>query len=139
MKTLVIQLFRKYPQTLYSDNFTPNSFESHNASLAEDQLRKIDLLPKLSNKLFLTPELALIFTSNEDELRKSLGIMTRILDGHGLETDSGAQGHKRYGNTFFVWIGAAVDVPYRVWKLLGTLGHKIYFYRPTIPESQYTN
>ena len=23
---------------------------------------------------------------------------------------------------------------YRVWKLLGTLGHKIYFYRPIIPE-----
>ena len=134
MKTLVIQLFRKYPYSIYSDSFTPNSFESHNASLSEEQLQKIDLLPKLNNRVFLTPELAPIFTTNEDELRKSLGIMTRILDGHGLETDSGAQGHRRYGNTFFVWIGAAVDLPYHVWKLLGTLGHKIYFVRPIIPE-----
>ena len=35
MKTLVIQLFRKYPFSMYSDNFTPNSFESHNAVLSE--------------------------------------------------------------------------------------------------------
>lgn len=134
MKTLVIQLFRKYPQSLYTDNFTPASFVSHNASLNEEQLRKVDLLPKLSNKLFLTPELAPIFTANEDELRKSLGIITRLLDGHGLETDSGAQGHRRYGKTFFVWIGAAVEIPFRIWQLLGTLGHKIYFYRPVLPQ-----
>jgi hypothetical protein len=134
MKTLVVQLFRKYPRSFYSDNFTPNSFESHNASLSEEQLQKIDLLPKLRSKLFLTPELAPIFTTNEDELRKSLGIITRILDGHGLETDSGSQGHRKYGNTFFVWIGAAVEIPYRVWQLLGTLGHKNYFFRPIIPE-----
>ena len=96
------------------------------------QLRKIDLLPKLQNRLFLTPELAPVFTANEDELRKSLGIITRILDGHGLETDSGAQGHRKYGKTFFVWIGAGVEIPFRVWQLLGTLGHKIYFLRPAI-------
>ena len=134
MKTLVIQLFRKYPHSLYSDNFTPNAFQSHNAALNEEQLRKNDLLPRLHNRLFLTPELAPVFTANEDELRKSLGIITRVLDGHGLETDSGAQGHRRYGNTFFVWVGAAVEIPYRVWTLLGTLGHKIYFFRPDIPE-----
>jgi hypothetical protein len=134
MKTLVIQLFRKYPFTIYSDSFTPNSFESHNAVLSEKELRKIDLLPKLQNRLFLTPELAPVFTANEDELRKSLGIITRILDGHGLETDSGAQGHRKYGKTFFVWIGAGVEIPFRVWQLLGTLGHKIYFLRPAIPE-----
>ena len=134
MKTLVIQLFRKYPYSIYSDSFTPNSFESHNAVLSEKELRRIDLLPRLKNKLFLTPELAPVFTANEDELRKSLGIITRILDGHGLETDSGAQGHRKYGKTFFVWIGAGVEIPFRVWQLLGTLGHKIYFLRPVIPE-----
>ena len=63
-----------------------------------------------------------------------MGIITRLLDGHGLETDSGAQGHRRYGKTFFVWIGAAVEIPFRVWQLLGTLGHKIYFFRPVLPE-----
>jgi len=76
----------------------------------------------------------LLFTTNKDELRKSLGIITRILDGHGLETDSGAQGHRRYGNINFVWIGASVEIPYRVWRLLGTLGHKMYIFRPLIHD-----
>ena len=56
------------------------------------------------------------------------------MDGHGLETDSGAQGHRKYGKTFFVWIGAGVEIPFRVWQLLGTVGHKIYFLRPVIAE-----
>ena len=43
---------------------------------------------------------------------------------------SGAQGHRKYSNTFFAWIGAAVEIPPRVWKLLGSLGHKLYFFRP---------
>ncbi len=51
------------------------------------------------------------------------------MDGHGLENDSGAHGHRKYGDTMFVWIGAAVEIPPRVWKILGTLGHKIYFLR----------
>ena len=29
----------------------------------------------------------------------------------------------------FAWIGAAVDVPYIVYKVLGTLGQKLYFFR----------
>src|SRR4051812_4478604 len=29
----------------------------------------------------------------------------------------------------FVWIGAAVEIPRKVHKLLGTLGPKLYFYR----------
>jgi hypothetical protein len=34
----------------------------------------------------------------------------------------------------FVWIGAAVEIPFRVWKVLGSLGHKIYFLRPQLSE-----
>jgi hypothetical protein len=29
----------------------------------------------------------------------------------------------------FVWVGAAVDIPHRVHKLLATLGPKLYFFR----------
>jgi hypothetical protein len=134
MKTMIIQLFRKYPTSFYSDSFTPNSLISHNSSLTEEQLQQIDMLPKMKDKVFLTPELAPIFTSKEDELQRVLGMITRILDGHGFENDSGAHGHRRYGNTMFVWIGAAVEIPHKVWKILGTLGHKIYFFRPEIPE-----
>ena len=95
MKTMIIQLFRKYPGSFYSDNFTANSLVSHNSALTEEQLQQIDMLPKMKDKLILTPELAPIFTSKEDDLQKILGIITRILDGHGFESDSGAQGHRR--------------------------------------------
>jgi hypothetical protein len=134
MKTMVIQLFRKYPASFYSDNFTANSLVSHNSAFTEEQLQKVDMLPKMKDKLVLTPELAPIFTSKEDDLQKILGIITRILDGHGFESDSGAQGHRHYGDTMFVWIGAAVEIPFRVWKVLGSLGHKIYFLRPQLSE-----
>ena len=134
MKTMIIQLFRKYPDSFYSDNFTANCLVSHNSALTEEQLQHVDMLPKLKDKLVLTPELAPIFTSKEDDLQKILGIITRILDGHGYESDSGAQGHRHYGDTMFVWIGAAVEIPFRVWKVLGSLGHKIYFLRPQLSE-----
>ena len=59
-----------------------------------------------------------------------LGILTRILDGHGYESDTGAHGHRGYNEQMmFVWAGAAVDIPYKVHKYLGTLGPKLYFLR----------
>jgi len=134
LKTMVIQLFRKYPSTFYTDSFTSSSLVSHNASMSEEQLQKIDMLPKMKNKLVLTPELAPLITGNEDELQKVLGIITRVLDGHGLENDSGAHGHRKYSDTMFVWLGAVVEIPPRVWKVLGSLGHKIYFLRPPLAK-----
>ncbi|HZD33831.1 MAG TPA: hypothetical protein VE130_01385, partial [Nitrososphaeraceae archaeon] len=134
MKTTIIQLFRKYLHSFYTDSFTPSSLISHNSSLTEEQLRKIDMIPKMKDKLFLSPELAPLFTAKQDDLQKVLGSLTRLLDGHGLENDSGAHGHRRYGDTMFVGIGAAVEIPPKVWKLIGTLGHKIYFLRPELKE-----
>jgi hypothetical protein len=132
MKTMVIHLFRKYPNSFYTDSFTPSSIVSHNSSLNEEELQKVDLLPKIKDRLVLTPELAPIVTAKDDELQKMMGIIIRLLDGHGLETDSGAHGHRKYGDTMFVWLGAIVEIQPRVWKLLGTLGNKIYFIRPAL-------
>jgi hypothetical protein len=134
MKTTIIQLFRKYLHSFYTDSFTPGSLISHNSTLNEEQLRKIDMIPKMKDKLFLTPELAPLFTAKEEDLQKVLGSLTRLLDGQGLENDSGVHGHRRYGDTMFVGIGAAVEIPPKVWKLLGTLGHKVYFIRPELKE-----
>ena len=66
-----------------------------------------------------------------------LGILTRILDGHGYESDTGAHGHKGYNEKImFSLIGAAVDIPWRVHKALGNLGAKLYFLR--LPKSDKT-
>ena len=46
-----------------------------------------------------------------------LGILTSVLDGHGYTSDTGAQGHRGYDeDIMFTWLGAAVDIPYKVHK-----------------------
>lgn len=128
LKTASLQMLRKTSDTVYSDNFTAKSFVSHNSGLKEEQLQKIDLLPRIKNKLFLAPEMASIFGKKDEELQEVLSIFTRIADGHGLESDSGACGHRGYPDAhMFAMIGVAVDIPRKVFKLLGYLGPKLYF------------
>jgi hypothetical protein len=138
LKTQGIELFRKWPCTYYTDNFSAKSFVSHNTSVTREQLKEIDLLPKIVNKMFLTPELAPTFASKDDDLIQILGIITRVLDGQGYFSNSGAQGGRGYkGQMMFVWIGAAVDIPRKVHKYLSTLGPKLYFLR--LPKEVYNN
>ena len=131
LKTVGIELFRKETDhTYYTDSFSAKSFVSHSMGVPKEQLQEIDMLPKIKNKCFLTPELAPTFAAKDDDLVQVLGIMTRILDGHGYESDTGAHGHRGYNEKMmFTWIGAAVDIPYKVHKLLTTLGPKLYFLR----------
>jgi hypothetical protein len=130
LKTVNIELFRKWPQTYYTDNFSARSFVSHSTAVPREQLEEIDMLPRIKGKLFLTPELAPTFAAKDDELIQVLGIVTRILDGHGYESDTGAHGHRGYNERMmFVWVGAAVDIPRKVYKHLATLGPKLYFLR----------
>jgi hypothetical protein len=129
-KTIVISVLRKWYCTFYTDNFTAKAFVSHSTAVSKDELKEIDMLPKIKNKLFLTPELSPTFTAKDDDLNQLLGIITRIADGQGLVTDSGAHGHRGYDeDIMFVWVGAAVDMPFKVYKLLGNLGAKLYFFR----------
>jgi hypothetical protein len=135
LKTVGIELLRKSPQTYYTDNFSAKSFVSHSTAVTREELGEIDMLPKIRNKLLLTPELAPTFAAKDDDLIQILGIMTRILDGHGYESDTGAHGHRGYSEKMmFLWIGAAVDIPYKVHRYLGTLGPKLYFLR--LPQSE---
>jgi hypothetical protein len=130
LKTVGIELFRKWHHTYYTDNFSAKAFVSHSTAVSKEELVEIDMLPKIKNKCFLTPELAPTFAAKDEDLVQILGIMTRILDGHGYESDTGAHGHRGYNEEMmFTWIGAAVDIPHKVHKLLGTLGPKLYFLR----------
>jgi hypothetical protein len=65
-----------------------------------------------------------------------LSILTSVLDGHGFESDTGAQGHRGYNeDIMFTWLGAVVDIPFRVHKQLSQLRAKLYFYR--LPKVQH--
>ena len=130
MKTVGIEMFRNSKNTFFTDNFSAKAFVSHSTAVKRQELEHIDLLPKIRNKLFLTPELSPTFTKKDDDLVEVLGIITRVLDGHGYESDTGAHGHRGYhGEYMFTWVGAAVDIPWKVHKYLGTLGPKLYFIR----------
>ncbi len=129
-KTLGIELFRNYKNVYYSDSFTPKAFVSHSTSVSKEALPEIDMLPKIKDKCFLAPELAPIFSKKDDEVTDLLGILTRILDGHGFESDSGAHGRRGYsGEYMFTMVGAAVNIPYRVYSRLSNLGPKLFFLR----------
>jgi hypothetical protein len=84
----------------------------------------------MKNNIFLTSELSPMFTTKEEDLTQLLGIITRIADGHGYSSDSGAHGHRGYDeDIMFTWAAAAVDIPFRVFKVLNNLGHRLYYYR----------
>ena len=130
LKSQIVELFRKWKNSYYTDNFSAKSFVSHYAGMKEEQLKKIDMLPKIKDKFFLCSELSPMFMKKEDELNEIIGIITRVLDGQGLVTNTGACGQRGYeGEYMFTWLGAAVDIPYRAHKLMGSIGPKLYFLR----------
>jgi hypothetical protein len=135
-KTQVISLLRHWAYAYYTDNFSAKSWITHTTTITKkEDLEAIDMLPMIKNKIFCTPEWAIIFTLREEDLRAILGIITRIADGQGLASNSGVYGRRAYeGIHMFSWIGAAVDVPHLVYKVLGTLGQKLYFFRLPFKE-----
>ena len=96
LKTVVIEALREWINVFYTDSFSAKAFVSHGTAVKKEVLEQIDLLPKIKNKLFLTPELSPTFSKKDDDLVEILGIMTRVLDGHGYESDTGAHGHRGY-------------------------------------------
>src|SRR5688500_8408669 len=41
LKSQIVELFRRWKSTYYTDNFTPRTFISHYAGIKEEQLKKI--------------------------------------------------------------------------------------------------
>lgn len=138
MKTVALDLLIDYPHTFTTDEFTPGAFVSHNSTKSEAQLQKGDMLPKMVNKLNIFPELAPLFTAKDEDLQKNFGKILRILDGKGFQSDSGAQGHRGYsGDMMLTILGAAVEIQYRVYRMFGNLGQKIYYLRlPRIEKTR---
>jgi polyhydroxyalkanoate synthesis regulator phasin/predicted transcriptional regulator len=130
-KSVIIDLLRKWPYVYCTDDFTPAAFVSHStAADSPEALERIDMIPKMKNRLFLTPELSPMFSKDEKDLAHQLGIITKVADGKGYSSDSGAHGHRGYDeDTMFTWVGAAVDIPYKVFKILHTMGPRLYFWR----------
>ena len=130
-KTITLNFFDRFEGITYAtDKFSPAAFVTHAANVKEENLEKIDLLPRIKNKVMLVRDMTTIFTQPDEKLKENLGIMTRVLDGEGLEIDSGSRGQRGYhGKHVFMLLGATTDgsLTERLWNLLGSLGSRIFF------------
>lgn len=54
LKTVAIQLLRSSRYAFYTDGFSPKAFVSHSTAVNRQELEKIDMLPKIKNKIACT-------------------------------------------------------------------------------------
>jgi hypothetical protein len=128
-KTLTLNfLDQKHWLFYWSDKFTPKSFVSHYAGVSPQSLSGVDLLPKIKHRVLVTPELAPLLRGRKDELTEAFAVITRVLDGQGLMTDSGVHGKRGYSGDYnFVWLGATTPLPPITWEVMAQLGSRFFF------------
>ena len=128
-KTITLNFFSGLKElTYFTDKFSPASFVSHATNVKKEDLQKIDMLPKIKHKVVVVREMATIFGDREEDLRKNMGILTRVMDGEGLQIDSGVHGQRGYSGDFcFMLVAASTPIPPKVWKMMGNLGSRLFF------------
>jgi hypothetical protein len=128
MKTTILDFSKDHPWTYHTDKFTPKAFVSQASNRKEEQLKKIDLLPRIKDKILIVPELAPLFTSRTEELQESMGVLTRIFDGQGYTLDAGSNGRRGYsGSHMFTLLAATTPLDNKVWRTMGKLGNRLNF------------
>ncbi len=135
-KTITINFFSEIASLTYAtDKFTPASFVSNATNVKKKDLAKIDLLPRVRYKMLLVRDFSTIFSKRDDDLNECLGLLTRILDGEGLNTDSGVDGQRQYvGEYLFMMLAGSTPIPPRVWKMMGNLGSRLFFLNMGVRE-----
>ena len=124
-KTLAIGMLRKWINAYYVDKISPRSFVSHASVENREELNDIDLVQRMKDALLLIPELSPIFMTNEETLIDILSTFIRLADGQGLLVHSGLHGRRGIDHALmFSMIGASVEIPAKVYKVLSSLGPK---------------
>lgn len=127
-KTITLNFFAGFEKSLALDHFTPASFVSQAANVKLEKLKDIDLLPKIKDKVLIIRDLAPLFGQRDDDLLKNMGILTRVLDGEGLELGAGVHGLRGYSGDFsFMLLAASTPISPKVFKLMGNLGSRLFF------------
>ncbi|MFQ6028110.1 MAG: hypothetical protein ACE5Q6_11510, partial [Dehalococcoidia bacterium] len=127
-KTTVLRFFpRELEDIVYqTDRFTPASFVSHISGKTEAELDKIDLLPRITHKVFVVLEMRVVLSDSKEKLQENLGVLTRVLDGHGLARDSGVYGQRGYyGDMKFCFLGATTPLTDFAWQEMSNVGSRM--------------
>ncbi len=128
-KTIALNFYSGFDKSLALDNFTPASFVSQAANVKTEKLKEVDLLPKIKDKVLIIRDLAPLFGQRDDDLLKSMGTLTRVLDGEGLELSAGVHGVRGYsGDYSFMFLAASTPISPKVFKLMGNLGSRLFFF-----------
>jgi 5S rRNA maturation endonuclease (ribonuclease M5) len=135
-KTITLNFFKNPEELAYTtDYFTAAAFVSHATNVRREELSNVDLLPRIRFKTAIVRELSSILGAKEDDLIKSLGILTRVLDGEGLETDSGVHGRRGYsGDYHFMLLAGTTPIQPRVFKVMGNFGSRLFFLSLRSPD-----
>lgn len=135
-KTIILNFFSDLEELAYpTDTFTAASFVSNASNVPLNTLKDIDLLPKIKNKVLIVRDLAPIFGMRDDDLLKTMGVLTRVFDGEGLITNSGIHGRRGYeGKYLFMFLAASTPIQSRVWKVIGNFGSRLFFYNLNTPD-----
>lgn len=128
-KTITLNFFAELDELVYAtDSFTPSSLVSHATNRKREDLEKIDLLPRIRFKTVIVRDLAPIFAERQENLLKNLGVLTRVFDGEGYESDSGVHGKRGYrGDYTFMFLAGSTPIAPRVWKFMSNLGSRLFF------------
>lgn len=128
-KTITLNFFSSLEEIVYTtDAFTPASLVSHASNRKVEDLEKIDLLPRIRHRMLIVRDLAPLFAERQDALLKNLGVLTRVFDGEGYESDSGVHGKRGYrGDYTFMFLAGSTPILPRVWKFMGNLGSRLFF------------
>lgn len=130
-KTTALKLLGEDEDMFYrSDDLTPASFVSHDASKSEDQLAENDLLPKLAHRSLISRDMSTWFAGEQEEISKRMAMMTYLLDGEGFTRDTGAHGRRGYTGLEYRFnvLGASTPLPRKAWWAMGNAGSRLVFH-----------
>ncbi|MBI4128116.1 MAG: toprim domain-containing protein [Parcubacteria group bacterium] len=135
-KTITLNFFSDIDELAYStDAFSPASLVSHASNRKKEALEQIDLLPRIRHKMLVVRDLAPMFAERQENLLKNLGVLTRVFDGEGYESDSGVHGKRGYkGDYTFMFLAGSTPIAPRVWKFMGNLGSRLFFLNMNVTD-----
>jgi hypothetical protein len=114
---------------LWRDKFSLAALQSSHGQTSHKALQNRAMFRSTRQKLFLTPELALLFRGKLYVLEERFADLAQWLDGEGRLVDSGTHetlGEK--GDFTFVWCGGTTPFYLDTWSTMASLGTRLLFF-----------
>ena len=73
-KTEILNMFKDLPNdmTYYTDSFTPASFLTQAMNVARNEIKNVDLIRRLPDKVMVVPDLSPLFGMSNETLQQNM-------------------------------------------------------------------